>query len=119
MITGAGLAVIASDLDASRAFYRTVLGMEIEDDPEGGFVARWDDLELRVEGGGRVRRKSRHWMAEAGVYVTCTTDDFDGLMAGFTARGAKLLGDVVVDAEGRRYCGVADPDGLLIEFVEA
>jgi catechol 2,3-dioxygenase-like lactoylglutathione lyase family enzyme len=119
MITGAGLAVIASDLEASRMFYSSVLGMEIEVDPDGGFIARWGELELRVEGGGRARRRGRRWMEEAGVYVTCTTDDFDALLADLTARGASLLGDVVVDTEGRRYCGIADPDGLLIEFVEA
>jgi catechol 2,3-dioxygenase-like lactoylglutathione lyase family enzyme len=119
MITGAGLAVIASDVSASRTFYESVLGMEIEDDPDGGFLARWDELELRVEGGGRARKRGRRWMEEAGVYVTCTTDDFDALVGGVTARGGRFLGDVVVDAEGRRYCGIADPDGLLIEFVEA
>jgi catechol 2,3-dioxygenase-like lactoylglutathione lyase family enzyme len=119
MITGAGLAVIASDVGASRIFYQAVLGMEIEDEEDGSFVARWGEFELRIEGGGRARKRGRRWMEEAGVYVTCTTDDFDELVAGLTARGGRLLGDVVVDSEGRRYCGVADPDGLLIEFVEA
>ena len=119
MITRAGLAVIASDLDASRAFYSAVLGMELDEEEDGTFTARREGLALRIEGGGRARRRGRHWMEEAGVYVTCLTDEFDVLVADLRERGATLLGDIVVDSEGRRYCGVADPDGLLIEFVEA
>jgi catechol 2,3-dioxygenase-like lactoylglutathione lyase family enzyme len=119
VITRAGLAVIASDIVRSRAFYASVLGMDVVDDEDGSFVARRENLELRVEGGGRPRRRGRHWMEEAGVYVTCLTDDFDALLADLRGRGAALLGDVVTDADGHRYCGVADPDGLLIEFAEA
>jgi uncharacterized glyoxalase superfamily protein PhnB len=58
-------------------------------------------------------------MEEAGVFVTLRTDDFDALYAELTARGARFLGDVATDPDGRRYAGVADPDGLLIEITDA
>jgi len=114
---GAGLVIYASDLAASRSFYADVLAMAVEPS-EDGFCARLGELELHVEGGARPRKRGRHWMQEASAYVRLTTDDFDALHAGLEERGARLLGDVTAGENGLRYCGLADPDGILIEIAE-
>jgi catechol 2,3-dioxygenase-like lactoylglutathione lyase family enzyme len=111
-----GLTVFASDLDATRQFYEDALGMTIEPAGDDTFRARLDGVELIVEGGARPRKRPRYWMEEAGVYLSIRTDDFDALQAALTDRGVAFLGDVTTGPDGTRYAGVADPDGLLIEF---
>jgi len=114
----AGLTVFASDLEASRAFYADVLGFAVEDVADDAFVATLGEVEITVEGGARPRKRGRHWAEEAGVYVSLRTDDFDALLAGLVERGAPLLGGISEGADGRRYAGLADPDGVLYEIGE-
>jgi len=112
-----GLVIYASDLDASRTFYRDVLGMAVEE-RDDGFTARLEELELHVEGGARPRKRGRHWMAEATAYLRIATDDFEALYVALEERGATFLGGLTVGVDGRRYAGLADPDGILIELAE-
>jgi hypothetical protein len=58
-------------------------------------------------------------MREAGVYLTLETDDFQSLHDELVRRGASFLGETSEDGGGKRYAGLADPDGLLIEIAEA
>jgi catechol 2,3-dioxygenase-like lactoylglutathione lyase family enzyme len=111
--------VFASDYAASKAFYRDTLGMDIEEMGPDTLVARRDGLEVRVDGGAKPRKRGRSWMREAGVYLTLETDDFQSLHDELVRRGASFLGETSEDGGGKRYAGLADPDGLLIEIAEA
>lgn len=111
--------VFASDYAASREFYRDTLGMDVEETGPDTLIARRDGLEVRVDGGAKPRKRKRGWMQEAGVYLTLETDDFEAYHAELTRRGAKFLGEISEDDDGKRYAGIADPDGLLIEIAEA
>lgn len=118
MIATAGLTVLTSDLEAARHFYGTILGVAL-DDQRGGFSGALGAIELFVEGGARPKRRSRRFMEEAGVLVTVRVTDFDAYVAGVVERGGTLLGGVTEGADGRRYTGLADPDGTMIELAEA
>jgi len=113
------ITVYASDLPASRAFYADVLGMDVAELGPEAVVARRGEIQVRIEGGAGKRKRGRKWMQEAGLYLTLETDDFATLHADLTSRGATFLGDVAADADGRRFTGLHDPDGVLIEIVEA
>ena len=113
------LTVYASDLAASRAFYVDVLGMAVSDVDADSLLARRGEIVVRIEGGAEKRRRGRKWMQEAGLYLTITTDDFTKLHADLTKRGATFLGEVSTDADGNRYSGLHDPDGVLIEIAES
>jgi catechol 2,3-dioxygenase-like lactoylglutathione lyase family enzyme len=113
------LTVYASDLAATRAFYADVLGMAITELAPDAIEARRGDVLIRIDGGAEKRKRGRKWMQEAGLYLTIETDDFAKLHADLTKRGASFLGEVTVDADGRRFTGLHDPDGVLIEIVEA
>jgi catechol 2,3-dioxygenase-like lactoylglutathione lyase family enzyme len=111
--------VYASDYAASKAFYGDTLGMDVDETGPDSLVARRDGLEIRVDGGAKKRKRGRGWMQQAGVYLTLQTDDFEGLHDELVRRGANFLGEIAEDDAGKRYAGLADPDGLLIEIAEA
>jgi catechol 2,3-dioxygenase-like lactoylglutathione lyase family enzyme len=111
--------VYASDYEASKAFYRDTLGMDIDETGPDSLVARRDGLEIRLDGGAKKRKRGRSWMQEAGIYLTLETDDFTTLHDDLLLRGANFLGEIAEDDAGKRYAGLADPDGLLIEIAEA
>ena len=118
MTLTAGLTVFSSDLAAARSFYEGILAMDVLETRADAFVVSRAGLELTVEGGARPRKRGRRWMEEAGVYVTLRTADWDRFHRDLVARGATFLGDVAADSDGKRYAGLADPDGLLIEIAE-
>jgi predicted enzyme related to lactoylglutathione lyase len=111
--------VYASDYEASKVFYRDTLGMFVEQTGPDSMVARRDGVEIRVDGGAKKRKRKRGWMQESGIYLTLETDDFDLLYGELERRGARFLGEIAEDHDGKRYAGLADPDGLLIEIAEA
>ena len=111
--------VYASDLAVSRAFYADVLGMHVTEHGSDAVIASRGDLEIRIEGGAERRKRGRRWMQEAGLYLTIETDDFAGLHAELAGRGATFLGEVTRDGDGKRFSGLHDPDGVLIELAEA
>ncbi len=113
------LTVYASDYAASKTFYCDILGMTVEETGPDSCLLRRDGLEVRLEGGAKRRKRGRTWMQSAGVYLTLTTTSFDDLHADLTRRGAGFLGEIAVGPDDKRYAGLADPDGLLIEIAEA
>jgi catechol 2,3-dioxygenase-like lactoylglutathione lyase family enzyme len=113
------LTVYASDYEASKTFYRDILGMDVtESGPDSCGLVR-DGLALQLEGGAKRRKRRRSWMQDAGVYLTLTPASFDDLHAELVRRGATFLGEIAVGPDDKRYAGLADPDGLLIEIAEA
>jgi catechol 2,3-dioxygenase-like lactoylglutathione lyase family enzyme len=113
------ITVYASDYETSKEFYRDTLGMFVEQTGPDSLTARRDGLEIRLDGGAKPRKKRRGWMQEAGVYLTLETAEFDELYGELSRRGAQFLGEIAKDHDGKRYAGLADPDGLLIEIAEA
>ena len=112
------ITVFTSDLAASRGFYEGLLGLTVLEEGDESFTARRDDLVVTVETGAHPRKRGRRWMQEAGLYLTIRTDDFDALHRELASRGATFLGEVAADGSGKRFSGLHDPDGVLIELAE-
>jgi catechol 2,3-dioxygenase-like lactoylglutathione lyase family enzyme len=119
MTLTASITVFATDIAVSRSFYEGILGLTVLEVTDDGFTARRGDLVVTVEGGAIARKRGRRWMQEAGLYLTIRTDDFDGLHGDLVKRGATFLGEVAMDGTGKRFSGLHDPDGVLIEIAEA
>lgn len=132
--------VVVRDLELMERFYRDVIGCRAEHRsriPEsiggpaglgGELVVVW----LRVPSGGCVKLilpRSAPVSASAAPlpvgrlglsYLTFHFDDMDPVVAALAAGGARPLSDpVVVRARGRRISFWADPEGNVVELVDA
>ncbi|GAA2767113.1 hypothetical protein GCM10010103_61540 [Streptomyces paradoxus] len=132
--------VVVRDLELMERFYCDVLGCRTERRsrvPEsvggpaglgGELVVVW----LKVPAGGCVklilprsgRVAARVAASPAGrpglSYLTFHLDDMDPVVAALPAAGARSLSDpVVVRAHGRRISFWADPEGNVVELVDA
>jgi len=138
-LTHVGLCV--SDLDRSLGFYRDLLGFRVRDelDVEGepaDRLLRLRGVKLRAvylerDGvtlellrfasppGPAPRRRTMH---ELGLtHLSFRVGDLDATLAALRAAGAHVLDDTLirVAASGAAACFVTDPDGQLIELVQA
>ena len=107
-----GIFVKARDPAKLRAWYRDVLGMEIQD---------WGGAQLWSEG-----RSYSVWSAfapdtkyfapsEREFMVNLRVDDLDGLLAKLRERGAQVL-DRREDTDDGMFGYVVDPEGTLLEL---
>lgn len=109
------------DVGAATAYYRDVLGFEVDflwgEPPTHGRVVSggWDtggpvyiQFSL-VSSDGPERQSSARLRIHVGV-------DVDGLCAEYRARGAAILGDPVSEPWGLREFEVRDPDGHILGF---
>lgn len=136
------LGICVSDLEASLAFYRDVLGfepageLEVEGEP-GATLLRLRPLSLRAvylrrdgttiellhyaspghEGDGEPRAMNALGL----THLSLRVDDLGALLTQLEARGVPILHDTRIDepALGARAVFVTDPDGTLVELVEA
>ncbi|MFJ8111591.1 VOC family protein [Streptomyces sp. NPDC096132] len=132
--------VMVRDLEAMERFYCDVIGCRVERRSRvpafvggpaglgGELVVVW----LRVPSGGCVKLirprsapvpdRAEPWSAgRPGLsYLTFHLDDMDPVVAALTASGARPVSDpVVVRARGRRISFWADPEGNVVEVVDA
>jgi lactoylglutathione lyase len=111
--------LFVSDLPASVAFYRDVVGLE----------HRFTDAGYAEFGTGDTRfalyeRRRAEWLTgqearpgPAGE-VVLVVDDVDGVAAGLRARGVRLLAEPTDRPWGHRTLHIADPDGFVVEFAQ-
>ena len=117
-LRSAGPSFTVNDLQASRAFYRDVLGFVEGEHWEENGVLRGVELVA-----GRVRfwigqddwKKGRDRVKGQGFRIYCgTTQDVDALAARIDARGGRLTEGPEDKQWGGRELTVTDPDGFVI-----
>jgi catechol 2,3-dioxygenase-like lactoylglutathione lyase family enzyme len=114
--------VHVADWERSNAFYRDVLGAEILDRPNGGFVYRFGDTQLNLHGPGVTPAEVARLPVQPGNSDLCF--EWAGPIAGAVAHLERL--DVAIERGplqrfGARGAGTSvyfrDPDGSLLEFI--
>lgn len=109
-----GVFLKSRDPDALRAWYRDMLGFEIQD---------WGGAQLWAPG-----RFYSVWSAfkadtkyfepgERDFMINLRVDDLDGLLAKLRAKGARVL-DRREDGADGKFGYVVDPDGTLLELFQ-
>lgn len=111
-----GVFVKSKDADALRAWYRDMLGLEIQDwggaqlwSPPGRSYAVWSAF----------RAESKYFEpSQRELMINFRVDDLDALLAKLRALGAQVL-DRREDSADGKFGYVVDPDGTLLELWEA
>jgi predicted enzyme related to lactoylglutathione lyase len=116
-VTGiGGVFLRAKDPAALRAWYRTHLGMDVQD--WGGVSFRWADDQGNPTGGTTV------WSVGDGTYFAPSTapfmvnyrvDDLHALLSKLREEGCQVL-DRVDDSEFGKFGWVMDPEGNKVEL---
>lgn len=132
--------IVVEDLEAAIAFFRE-LGLELEGQAaiEGEWAGRITGLgDQHVEiammrmpdGHGRIELSrfvrpavvADHRTAPVNALgylrVMFAVDDLDETLARLSARGARLVGEVVQYAQSYRLCYIRGPEGILIGLAE-
>jgi len=110
-----GVFVRSRDPDALRAWYRDLLGLDIQD---------WGGAQLPSAPGGygvwtAFRADTTYFApSEREFMLNLRVDDLDALLAQLRARGARVL-DRREDSADGKFGYVVDPDGTLLELWQA
>jgi predicted enzyme related to lactoylglutathione lyase len=118
-ITGIGGVFFKStgDSAALAAWYRTHLGMALED--FGGAIMRWPDD--KAEDGGltvwHVAAKDSQWFSPSGAsfMINYRVDDLDELLAQLRAAEIAIVGGPESHENGK-FAWIMDPDGNKVEL---
>jgi catechol 2,3-dioxygenase-like lactoylglutathione lyase family enzyme len=107
-----GVFVRSRDPDALRAWYRDMLGLDIQDWGGAQFMSAPDGY-----GVWSAFRADTTYFApsEREFMVNLRVDDLDALLAQLRARGARVLERREDGADGK-FGYVVDPDGTLLEL---
>ena len=110
-----GVFVKSKDADGLRAWYRDMLGVEIQ---EWGGAQFWS-TPARTYGVWSAFGADTKYFApsEREFMVNLRVDDLDGLLAQLRAKGARVL-DRREDSSDGKFGYVVDPDGTLLELWE-
>ena len=109
-----GIFVRSTDADALRAWYRDLLGFEIQD--WGG--AMWTGPVPGHEVWTAFRADTRYFEPSTRDFmVNLRVDDLDGVLAKLRAGGAQVL-DRREDGPDGKFGYVVDPEGTLLELWE-
>ncbi len=108
--------LLVEDIDASRSFYRDVLGLGVAKDAKGY-------VEL-ASGSGRLALYPRSQMSDllkvplspGSSVLSFFVEDLDGVFQDVARRGAEVLTPPGVMPWGRRLAFVMDPDRNVIEL---
>ena len=94
MITATHAIIYADDADATRAFFRDVLGLAHVDAHDGWLVFKLPPAELGVHPSGGAAPSGHHEL-----YLMC--DDIEGTVADLAARGVEFTSPVSDQGFGR------------------
>lgn len=117
-----GVFVKSKDPDASRAWYRDVLGMELCE--YGEFEFRHGEAAARYGDGARTvfarfKADTEYFQPSAHpVMINLLVDDLDVLLERIKAHGVELIGEPESYDYGR-FAWIMDPDGVKIELWES
>jgi lactoylglutathione lyase len=108
-----------SDLDASVAFYRDVVGLTQRFTDAG--YAEFDTGSTRF---ALYERRRAEWLTGSAVLpgpageVVLIVEDVDAVAGRLRGRGVSLLAEPADRPWGHRTVHVADPDGFVVEFAQ-
>lgn len=107
-----GIFIKAKDTTALRAWYREVLGLDVQD--WGGVVFENDGKSIGIWNAFAADTKyfepgTREFM------INLRVDDLDGLLARLREKGARVL-DRREDTDEGKFGYVVDPEGTLLEL---
>ena len=106
----------SKDVDALRAWYRDMLGMEIQ---EWGGAQFWSTTERTYGVWSAFRAETKYFEpSEREFMVNLRVDDLEGVLARLRQRGARVLERREESPDGK-FGYVLDPDGTLLELWEA
>jgi lactoylglutathione lyase len=124
-VTRAGAILAVSDFDRSLAFYRDLLGLEVEalyeDPPYATFTVAGARLSL-AEQGHRAEDRPGVTMAapddasQANVVIVFEVSDARATYAELDSRGARFLAEPYEPPWGGARFFCVDPDGYLVEI---
>jgi catechol 2,3-dioxygenase-like lactoylglutathione lyase family enzyme len=124
-VTRAGAILAVSDFDRSLAFYRDLLGLEIEalyeDPPYATFTVAGARLSLAEQGHQAEDRPGVTMAApddasEANVVIVLEVSDARATYAELDSRGARFLAEPYEPPWGGARFFSVDPDGYLVEI---
>jgi catechol 2,3-dioxygenase-like lactoylglutathione lyase family enzyme len=111
------LSLHVSDLEKSRHFYGTLLGMEELPRPNFSYKGAWysmgDGLLLHLIEGKDYETRS----GNRGNHFAFTTKDVDALEQELRSKGIEVVSNKI-RVDGVRQMFVKDPDGYYVEFSE-
>ena len=111
-----GVFVKSKDVDGLRAWYRDMLGMEIQ---EWGGAQFWSTPTKTYGVWSAFAAETKYFEpSEREFMVNLRVDDLDGLLAQLRDRGARVL-DRREESEDGKFGYVVDPDGTLLELWDA
>jgi len=114
------IAITATDLQTSLAWYRDVLGFTMAEEYKNEGVVmgvRLSAGSVQLMLGQDDFAKGRDRQKGAGLRIFCTTDqDVDQLAAAIKARGGQLTHEPTDQPWGLRDFAVVDPDGFNISI---
>jgi catechol 2,3-dioxygenase-like lactoylglutathione lyase family enzyme len=122
-MTTATVRYFVTDLDASVAFYRDLLGFEVELQPSPQFAMLYGpDLRLLLSvpgGSGGASPMADGTLPEPGGWnrFAIKVDDLGGAMAKLKGQGASFRADVITGV-GVKQALLQDPDHNLVELYE-
>jgi predicted enzyme related to lactoylglutathione lyase len=120
-VTGIGGVFIKSTGDSSALaeWYRTHLGMQLED--WGGAILRWPDDKAEDKGltVWSVAKKDSKWFSPstASFMINYRVDDLDALLNQLRAAGVEVVKGPE-SAENGKFAWIMDPDGNKVELWE-
>lgn len=98
-----------SDLDASIAYYTTVLGFS-ERFRFGDYAGvEYEDIQIHLSGPNATNKRL---VGQGGIYIFC--DDVDSFFSEVSAKGASIQGPPKNYEYGMRDFVIEDPDGNLL-----
>jgi len=110
-----GVFVKSKDADALRAWYRDMLGVEIQ---EWGGAQFWSTPGRTYGVWSAFSAETKYFApSEREFMVNLRVDDLDGLLAQLKERGARVL-DRREESPDGKFGYVVDPDGTLLELWE-
>ena len=121
------ITLVVADLDASRAFYVDLIGMEEVPRPDFGFPGLWFQLgtaqihlNIASEAAGRPGQGDMGAKSPPqGVHFAFSVDDCDVAVGQFRDLGIAIEAGPRSRPDGARQTYVRDPDGYLVEVTSA
>ena len=105
------LLLTVNDIDASVAWYRDVVGFDVETPEQGGAMVTAANLKFYLHQDDFQKGRDREKGTALRVYLE-TDQDVDEVAASIRARGGTLESEPVTQPWGVRVFGLADPDGF-------
>jgi predicted enzyme related to lactoylglutathione lyase len=108
-----GVFVKSKDADALRAWYRDMLGLDIQD---WGGAQLWSTPARTYSVWAAFRAETTYFEPSTrDLMLNLRVDDLDGMLAQLRQRGAHVL-DRREDSPDGKFGYVVDPDGTLLEL---